>query len=117
MGVYLINRKTMDSDKKTFQSQVSIASLDTGIDLSHPFPKGKIAEEDCYDFVEGRAGITDLAGHGTHTASLLLKTAPRAKIYGAKVFKSWNADNDMAQRLADVSLGLLNTITPIVDGV
>jgi subtilisin family serine protease len=89
------------------EKRVKIAILDTGIDLTHPLIKkyvdtGHIPKT--YDFVEGTSSITDLHGHGTHTAHLLLKTAPNASIYVARVFRTTKADRNTAQLVAKVSL-------------
>jgi hypothetical protein len=68
---------------------VKIAILDTGIDLPKP---------PCYEFQDRIAGYKDwidlndeiqqdLDGHGTHSTALLMKVAPNAMIYVARVFK------------------------------
>jgi hypothetical protein len=72
---------------------VKIAILDTGIDL----PLGqKFAHKDrikeCRSWLvtdeDGdERGDKDLTGHGTHAAALLLKVAPNADLYVARVFK------------------------------
>lgn len=81
---------------------VSIAILDTGIDRSHPLLKDKIAIEDCWDFVENSDSIFDEVGHGTHTAYLLTKTAPRAKIFCGRVWKRRTEDEDTGTLVAKV---------------
>jgi subtilisin family serine protease len=67
-------------------ASVTIAVLDTGVDLDHPALRGHLLNG--YDFVDSDAdpsetGIegSDLAfGHGTHVAGLLALVAPDAKI-------------------------------------
>lgn len=81
---------------------VSIAILDTGIDWSHPLLKDKIAVEDCWDFVEDSDSIIDEVGHGTHTAYLLTKTAPRARIFCGRVWKRRTEDEDTGTLVAKV---------------
>jgi subtilisin family serine protease len=81
---------------------VSIAILDTGIDLSHPMLVGKIAEGDCWDFVSESANVGDEVGHGTHTTSLLLKTAPRARIFCARVWRTRKEENSTGELVAKV---------------
>ena len=66
---------------------VNIAILDTGIDISHPLLQAQIASEDCWDFVNNSGNICDEVGHGTHTAYLLTKTAPRARVFCGRVWK------------------------------
>ena len=75
--------------------RVKIAILDTGIDLTHP----EFDEVDSYypghgvprrERVEWRSfvnseGNSDDDGHGTHSAALLLRLAPKAKIFVAQV--------------------------------
>lgn len=72
---------------------VTIAVLDTGIDSEHPDLRGQIRSEQ--DFT-GSASTGDLAGHGTHVASLVAGTgagadgarkglAPGAAILNGKV--------------------------------
>lgn len=81
---------------------VSIAILDTGIDRSHPLLKDKIAIGDCWDFVENSDIIFDEVGHGTHTAYLLTKTAPRARIFCGRVWKRRTEDEDTGTLVAKV---------------
>ncbi|PKK54326.1 hypothetical protein CI102_1078 [Trichoderma harzianum] len=74
--------------------EVKIAILDTGIDLQHPLLSKKIQNENCWDFVNDTEGICDEVGHGTHTASLLVKTAPQARIFCGRVWKTrYEEDN------------------------
>lgn len=83
---------------------VNIAILDTGVDLLHPHLKGKIAEVDCRDFVRDSPEICDEVGHGTHTASLLIKTATTARVFCGRVFCERKADDKTANIIAKVSL-------------
>jgi subtilisin family serine protease len=70
----------------TSGASITIAVLDTGVDLSHPALEGHLL--DGYDFVDSDADPSevgnegsDLAfGHGTHVAGLLALVAPDAKI-------------------------------------
>ncbi|KAL6819768.1 hypothetical protein V8C40DRAFT_281101 [Trichoderma camerunense] len=78
--------------------EVKIAILDTGIDLQHPLLSERIQNENCWDFVNDTEGICDEVGHGTHTASLLVKTAPQAKIFCGRVWKT-RCEEDNTGRL------------------
>ncbi|RDW57735.1 hypothetical protein BP5796_12536 [Coleophoma crateriformis] len=68
--------------------RIRIAVLDTGIDLDHPIiAKCKIRIANCRSWVVDDASVSDTHGHGTHIASVLLKLAPSADLYVARVFK------------------------------
>jgi subtilisin family serine protease len=68
--------------------RVRIAVLDTGIDLDHPIiAKCKTSIVECRSWVVDDTSISDVCGHGTHIASVLLKLAPWADLYVARVFK------------------------------
>ena len=62
---------------------ILVAVLDTGVDEEHPFLAGKTLGG--YNFVDDMAFQKDNNGHGTACASLVLQTAPRAKILPVKV--------------------------------
>lgn len=81
---------------------VNIAILDTGIDRAHPLLQDKIATENCWDFVNKSTNICDEVGHGTHTAHLLIKTAPRAKIFCGRVWKRRTEDENTGTLVAEV---------------
>ena len=95
---------------------IKIAILDTGIDALHPFIGSrwtdKHSEEDhYYDFVEdGTGGPIDEDGHGTHCAGSILKVAPRALLYVARVCKTQQSsqqDGNFANKVAQVSLCII----------
>ncbi|KAJ5389012.1 subtilisin-like protein [Penicillium cataractarum] len=75
--------------------KIRIAILDTGVDLGHPYFDEKIRTgstqsrresiNECKSFLPGKKGDEDAHGHGTHAASLLLRLAPNAKVYVARV--------------------------------
>ena len=75
--------------------KVKIAILDTGIDLGHAdfdkldpdhleygSPRKRVIK--CKSFANNE-GDRDVSGHGTHSAALLLKLAPKANLYVARV--------------------------------
>lgn len=80
--------------------EVKIAILDTGIDLQHPLLNERIQNENCWDFVNDTEGICDEVGHGTHTASLLVKTAPQAKIFCGRVWKTRREEDNTGKLIA-----------------
>lgn len=65
---------------------VTVAILDTGVELGHPALAGRLA--DGYDFVDsddapeevGNSSVSDAFGHGTHVAGLVALAAPEASI-------------------------------------
>lgn len=90
---------------KDKEKRIKIAILDTGIDLTHPLFQKHLSDgqfPDSRDFVENRQNIIDTCGHGTHTAHLLLKTAPNASIYVARVFRTTKAEKNTASLVANV---------------
>ncbi|KAF7537671.1 hypothetical protein G7054_g3547 [Neopestalotiopsis clavispora] len=82
----------LESVKGISKEQVRVAILDTGIDLEDPFLRSRISPEHCWDFVLDKRDILDKVGHGTHTASILAKTAPRARIYCGRVWEERSED-------------------------
>ena len=76
--------------RKELMRRVKIAILDTGIDLSHPDLKQqweKRGKEVKSWTVED--GDKDTCGHGSHAAALLMRVAPEAQIYVARVVKDY----------------------------
>jgi subtilisin family serine protease len=76
--------------RKEDDRQVRVAILDTGIDSTHAdFNLTESQLEALKSRSKGFPGILDPLkdghGHGTHVASVLLKTAPHARIYLARV--------------------------------
>tara|TARA_R110002060_G_scaffold32636_3_gene43216 strand:+ start:365 stop:649 length:285 start_codon:yes stop_codon:yes gene_type:complete len=65
--------------------------LDTGIDITESCIKGALRQQRVKfvkSFVPGDSSASDDFGHGTHVASLLLKVAPRAKVFVLKIAKT-----------------------------
>lgn len=79
-----------ESWKKATGKGVSIAVIDSGIDVLHPDLSGKVklsvearADHKRIVFDESEAG--DSAGHGTACAGIITKIAPDAEFYSIKV--------------------------------
>lgn len=87
---------------------VKVAILDTGVDLNHldflqprskPKNSGKMSSvkgeeaqikriKSCRNFCDDRSNmedVTDIDGHGTHVAGIILQLAPTAELYIARV--------------------------------
>lgn len=81
-----------------------VAILDTGIDASHPVFSGCVFDENkCHDWTNSNDPTMDIVGHGTHSAALVLKVAPNASLYIAKVFDSAVGIADTPKNVARVS--------------
>ena len=99
----------VDENRKENQKTVRIAILDTGVDFTHPqiqaalvakritacFPES--VERTQHSESTSAQCCHDSHGHGTHVTSVLLRTAPNAKIYIAKV-----TENDGTLRYDDI---------------
>ena len=72
---------------------VTVAILDTGIDMTHPVFAGRLVQG--FDFVgldtnpseEGMFGVDAAYGHGTHVAGVVALTAPDAKIMPLRILR------------------------------
>lgn len=88
--------------RRSTESRVKIAILDSGIDARHPLLleyKDRIRAQKSWT---QQSAEEDKEGHGTHAAGLILKTAPNAEIYVAKVFNVSKFFTGTAQRISDV---------------
>lgn len=80
----------VDERYKYSDVPIKLAMIDCGTDSKHPllkdlFQRGQIV---CKSFVDGIPHDEDVCGHGTHVAHLILKVAPRVRIYSARAFTS-----------------------------
>ncbi len=69
---------------------VTVAVIDTGIDLKHPAFQGRLSRT-LYDFVEDDPDPSETGrgpgfGHGTFVAGLISRVAPQAKIMALRAF-------------------------------
>lgn len=88
---------------------MKLAIIDTGIDGSHPLLKnfqenGQIWSK---SWIEGEPATVDHNGHGTHVAHSVLRVAPRAELYVAKVFKTGEEDE------LDQNKSLIANVLPV----
>jgi subtilisin family serine protease len=102
----------VDENRKE-QKRVRIAILDTGVDTAHPTIQAARDEKRIVAYFPSTDqtpdsnsnpsdSFQDCHGHGTHGTSVLLRTAPNAAIYIAKV-----TDEDGKLRYDDI----VNVIT------
>lgn len=85
----------INEHRKENKKRVRIAILDTGVDVTHPVIHAAQEQKrivDCFPDASYRASnpssldpFSDTHGHGTHGASVLLRTAPNANLYIARV--------------------------------
>ncbi len=95
-------------------SRLKIAILDTGYDGDAPslyIPGHSQRIRGWRDFVSGSLTPVDSDGHGTHLTTLLLRMAPSAEIYVARV-----ADNShgLASAESNISQVSINFVRPVL---
>ena len=76
----------MDRNRKDDQKPVRVAILDSGVDATHPDISLALETKQIAaykGFPESLNPLQDKHGHGTHGASVLMKTAPNATLYVA----------------------------------
>ena len=99
-------------------ANVTVAILDTGIDLDHPWLAGKIvpgtdfvgrdvlpAEEATGLDSDGDQIFDEAAGHGTHVAGIVSLTAPDAKLMPIRIF-----DSDGVGQYFDIAQGIVYAV-------
>lgn len=86
-------------------AQVRIAVLDSGCDNNAPFflhPENGPRLREWKDWVDGSDQWQDCHGHGTHLVSLIMKIAPEADLFVARITKSPDQLSDAAGTVAKV---------------
>lgn len=75
--------------------RVKIAILDTGIAKKHTVISEHWEKnvKQCKSWIDGE-GDKDVCGHGTHAAALLMRIAPEAQLYVARVVKDFESPLD-----------------------
>lgn len=89
---------------------VRIAILDSGLDPDNPFlvedrrqANPRVKEARSFVHGTGPHDIRDEIGHGTHALGLLLKVAPGAEIYVARIARRETLDPNTYDDIAKVS--------------
>jgi hypothetical protein len=92
---------------------VRIAILDSGLDPENPFliedqqqANPRIKEARSFVHGTGPHDIRDEIGHGTHALGLLLKVAPCAEIYVARIARRATLDPNTYDDIAKARLSL-----------
>src|SRR5438045_5837063 len=80
-------REEMNATRKR-QKPVKVAILDTGIDVSQPEISKNLNKKIMrwQSFPELSEPLKDPNGHGTYLACVLMRTAPNAVLYIARIF-------------------------------
>jgi hypothetical protein len=97
--------RIVDENRKDNHRAVRVGILDTGIDSTHSEISQATMIKECKGFPDSLDPCKDKIGHGTHGASVFLKTAPQASLYIARVVddqKRIAPDNDY-QAVVDVN--------------
>ncbi len=98
----------MDTPAKESDRPVRIAILDTGFDQHDPFLRGaqdRIIETKSWisgDNAVMGSSMRDESGRGTHAMALLLRMAPQANIYAAKIARNSLLDEEVIPAVTDV---------------
>lgn len=95
---------------------VRIAILDSGIDPENPFliedqlrATPRIKEARSFVHGTGPHDMRDEIGHGTHALGLLLKVAPGAEIYVARIARRETLDPNTYNDIAKARLSLCHS--------
>jgi len=96
---------------------VRIAILDSGLDPESPFlmedqqlANPRIKEARSFVHGTGPLDVRDEIGHGTHALGLLLKVAPSAEIYIARIARQETLDHSAYDDIAKVRLCLYRAV-------
>jgi len=65
--------------------RVRVCVIDTGLDMAHPAVQAAKLEGRLKSVQSWKGSTMDEYGHGTHAAELILRVAPQADLYVAKV--------------------------------
>lgn len=100
---------TLMSGRAALARPIKIAVLDTGCSLNAPIfsMQGQEARMKNHwkDWVDGSPQPKDTNGHGTKIVSLLLRIAPNAEIFVARVAKDHKSLSKADEVIARVSFG------------
>ena len=80
-----------EKGRPTHGKIVKIAILDSGVDMSHPDMKKtyKSRIKGRKSWIEGGQDNEDECGHGTHIAAVVLRVAPSAHVFIARVVRNF----------------------------
>lgn len=87
-------------------SRIKIAILDTGYDPESPFFRSRIRRnriKSWKDWVSNSLQHQDQDGHGTHVVSLVMRIAPQADVYMARIAEGTEGLQKASQSVAEVT--------------
>lgn len=101
------------------QARIKVAILDTGVDENDEAIKRaesdeSLIRENCVGFPKTLNPLHDRNGHGTHVASVLLRTAPFTSLYIARIAddaRHISSDNDYKSTVEVALFHLSTTLT------
>ncbi|MFS0576657.1 S8 family serine peptidase [Sporosarcina sp. 179-K 3D1 HS] len=73
-GAIRIGAPHMKTMINSIEGSAIVAIIDTGVDYTHPFLKGRLV--DGYDFINNDTNPLDVHFHGTHLAGIIADTTP-----------------------------------------
>lgn len=89
-----------------FTDEGIVAVIDTGVDATHPFLKGKVLSG--YDFIDNDTDASDEAYHGTHVAATIIDCIGDApvKILPVRAFDEEGSSYIYGENTSSIALGI-----------
>ena len=85
---------------------VTVAVIDTGVDIYHPHLKDKI-DNRYWSFSDNSSDVSDNHGHGTHIAGIIAKLSPQTKILPIKYWDpSTNATDPLTSLVKSINFAV-----------
>jgi hypothetical protein len=113
-GVYMNSRVPQaHAIARNFGTGVTVAVLDTGIDIFHPGFWGRLTDSTKrWNFVDNNNNVNEVSGgagygHGTAVAGIILQVAPKATIMPLKVLDA-NGAGDLDNVIAAIDYAVKN---------
>lgn len=100
-GIHAMGLDTLKEQAKDWTNTVTVAVLDTGIDVDHPWFSGRIDKRSINMAVDKEASdYNDVTGHGTHVSGIITKgTTDNVKIMTVRIFDASERASVLTLRL------------------
>ena len=100
-GIHAMGLDTLKEQAKDWTNTVTVAVLDTGIDVDHPWFSGRIDKRSINMAVDKEASdYDDVTGHGTHVSGIITKgTTDNVKIMTVRIFDASERASVLTLRL------------------